>query len=89
MRNTHVDDQISNLNVGASNHGVREIGLDGDGIPEAEEVPLLREVVDVYLSADDDLRRHDVDSYLYVEIAHLRFDVRVVFGNGPAHLSAW
>jgi hypothetical protein len=24
---------------------------------------------------------------LYVEVAHFRFDVRVVFGHGPAHLS--
>ena len=49
-------------------------------------MPLLGQIVDIYLSPDDDLRRYYVDAYLNVEIAHLGSDVRVVLGHGPAHL---
>jgi hypothetical protein len=83
---THVNNQITALNVGTPDHRVREIGLDGNGISEAKEMPLLGEIVDIYLSPDDDLRRYYVDAYLNVEIAHLGSDERVVLGHGPAHL---
>ena len=76
---THVDHQISRLYVSAPNHRVREVGLDGDGIPEPKKMSFLGQIINIYLGADDDLRRYDVDAHLYIKIAHLRSDVRVVF----------
>lgn len=76
---THINYQITRLNVATTNHGIRKISLDCHCIPESKEMPSLAEIINVDLGTNHYFGGYNIDSYLNVIIDHFGFDMRVVF----------
>ena len=83
---THIHYQISNTNVGTSNHSICKISLDGNCIPKSKEMSFLRKIIHIDLCSNNDFCGNDIDSDLDVKVIHFGFNVRVVFDHGTTNL---